>query len=254
MMAQGLQPLAVTLATHGHSVCSPLFPGSTSPSKVGLMYRSIGGYGPEHLCFVAGFDVDARKVRRPLGEALRAPPNCAMDHVGEISLMAVEPDAVVYEGPVLDGIAPHMSQYDPSVTFVPSPEPQALSQEEVEAVLRETQTAVVINYLPVGSHVASRFYIEAAINAGCHVVNCIPTYISTEEARRLEQKFIDRGLTLVGSDMRSAWGASRLSEVLQGALLDAGCMVTQHIQCNMAAGATQGTEHVRNGVTANTGK
>jgi myo-inositol-1-phosphate synthase len=61
-------------------------------------------------------------------------------------------------------------------------------------------------------------------------------------------------LTIVGSDMRSAFGASRLSEVLQGAMLDAGLMVTQHIQMNFAAGTTQGQEHVRSGVTANTGE
>lgn len=86
------------------------------------------------------------------------------------------------------------------------------------------------------------------------MVNCIPTYISTDEARELEQRFIDKGLTIVGSDMRSAFGASRLSEVLQGAMLDAGLMVTQHIQMNFAAGTTQGQEHVRSGVTANTGE
>lgn len=69
---------------------------------------------------------------------------------------------------------------------------------------------------------------------------------------KIEQKFIDAGLTIVGSDMRSAWGASRLSEVLQGAMLDSGLMVTQHIQTNMAAGSTQGQEHIRTGRTANT--
>ena len=67
-----------------------------------------------------------------------------------------------------------------------------------------------------------------------------------------EQRFIDAGLTIVGSDMRSAWGASRMSEVLQGAMLDSGLMITQHIQMNMAAGSTQGQEHIRTGRTANT--
>ena len=111
---------------------------------------------------------------------------------------------------------------------------------------------VVINYLPVGSERASEFYMDAAIKAGCHFVNCIPTLISTKASQRVEQKFIDAGLTIVGSDMRSAWGASRMSEVLQGAMLDSGLMVTQHIQTNMAAGSTQGQEHIRTGRTANT--
>ena len=69
---------------------------------------------------------------------------------------------------------------------------------------------------------------------------------------KIEQRFIDAGLTIVGSDMRSAWGASRMSEVLQGAMLDSGLMITQHIQMNMAAGSTQGQEHIRTGRTANT--
>ena len=76
--------------------------------------------------------------------------------------------------------------------------------------------------------------------------------ISTKDAMETEQRFIDAGLTIVGSDMRSAWGASRMSEVLQGAMLDSGLMVTQHIQMNMAAGSTQGQEHIRTGRTANT--
>jgi myo-inositol-1-phosphate synthase len=75
--------------------------------------------------------------------------------------------------------------------------------------------------------------------------------ISTKDAMETEQRFIDASLTIVGSDMRSAWGASRMSEVLQGAMLDSGLMVTQHIQMNMAAGSTQGQEHIRTGRTAN---
>ena len=94
--------------------------------------------------------------------------------------------------------------------------------------------------------------MDASIKAGCHFVNCIPTLISTKDSQRVEQKFIDAGLTIVGSDMRSAWGASRMSEVLQGAMLDSGLKVTQHIQMNMAAGSTQGQENIRTGRTANT--
>ena len=93
---------------------------------------------------------------------------------------------------------------------------------------------------------------QAALDAGVHFVNCIPTLISTKETMEIEQKFINKGLTIVGSDMRSAWGASRMSEVLQGAMIDSGLMVTQHIQMNMAAGSTQGQENIRTGRTANT--
>jgi myo-inositol-1-phosphate synthase len=127
-----------------------------------------------------------------------------------------------------------------------------LSFDEIKQILIDKKVDVVINYLPVGSERASEFYMDAAVKAGCHFVNCIPTLISTKDTMKIEQKFIDAGLTIVGSDMRSAWGASRLSEVLQGAMLDSGLLVTQHIQTNMAAGSTQGQEHIRTGRTANT--
>jgi myo-inositol-1-phosphate synthase len=219
--------------------------------QVGMMYADIGGYTVNDIKFVCGFDVDVRKVNKPLKESLRAKPNCAMDHVKEISDVCIEKGAIVYSGPELDGIAPWMLEYPEAVSFRTGAIP-AESFDRVVDLLKYHRVDVLINYLPVGSEDASKFYIDAAIKAKCHVVNCIPTLISTKDAVEYEQKFIDAGLTIVGSDMRSIWGASRLSEVLQGAMLDAGLMVTQHIQMNMAAGSTQGQENVRTGRTANT--
>lgn len=222
---------------------------------VGLMYQDIGGYEVNDITYVCGFDVDIRKVNQPLKVALRAQPNCAMDHVAEIAdtgiYAAVEKGALVYSGPELDGVAPWMLDYPEEVSFRTGAIP-AESAQRVTELLKYHKVDVVVNYLPVGSEEASRFYIDAAIRARCHVINCIPTLISTAEAQEYEQKFIDAGLTIIGSDMRSAWGASRLSEVLQGAMLDSGLMVTQHIQTNMACGSTQGQEQVRTGRTANT--
>lgn len=218
---------------------------------VGLMYPEIGGYTVNDIEFVCGFDVDIRKVNKPLKEALRAKPNCAMDHVKEITDACIEKGAMVYSGPELDGIAPWMREYPESVSFRTGAIPAEPSERVVE-LLKYHRVDVVINYLPVGSEEASKFYVDAAIKAKCHFINCIPTLISTKDAVETEQKFIDAGLTIVGSDMRSIWGASRLSEVLQGAMLDAGLMVTQHIQMNMAAGSTQGQENIRTGRTANT--
>ena len=223
---------------------------------VGLMYPDIGGYQAKDIEFVIGFDVDRRKVNRPLAEALRAEPNCAMNHVAAIDdtsngFGCIKPGAMVYSGPEYDGVAPHMLDYPEEVSFRTGAEGH-LSFDEIKDLLMAADVDVVINYLPVGSERASEFYMDAAIKAGCHFVNCIPTLISTKASQRVEQKFIDAGLTIVGSDMRSAWGASRMSDVLQGAMLDSGLMVTQHIQTNMAAGSTQGQEHIRTGRTANT--
>jgi myo-inositol-1-phosphate synthase len=224
---------------------------------VGLMYPDIGGYTTKDILFVCGFDVDIRKVNRPLREALRAKPNCAMDHVEKIyethehPSACVEKGAMVYSGPEMDGIAPWMLEYPEDVSFRTGAIP-AESYDRVVELLKYHKVDVLINYLPVGSEEASKWYINAAIDARCHVVNCIPTLIDTTVAMEYEQKFIDAGLTFIGSDMRSGWGASRLSEVLQGAMLDSGLMVTQHIQMNMAAGSTQGQENIRTGRTANT--
>jgi len=219
--------------------------------NVGLMYPDIGGYTVNDIEFVCGFDVDIRKVNHPLKDALRALPNCAMDHVYEITDACVSPDAIVYSGPELDGIAPHMLDYPAEVSFRTGAIP-AESFDRIVQLLKYHKVDVIINYLPVGSEEATKFYVDAAIKAKCHFINCIPTLIDYEVAQEVEQRFIDNGLTIVGSDMRSGWGASRLSEVLQGAMLDSGLMVTQHIQMNMAAGTTQGQENIRTGRTANT--
>ena len=218
---------------------------------VGLMYETIGDYKAEDIQFTIGFDVDRRKVGKPLTEALRAKPNCAMDHVDEIDDTCVAEGASVYSGPVLDGVAEHMLDYPSDVSFRIGAE-TALSFGEIVEKLKEAEVDVLINYLPVGSESATKYWLDIAIEAKVHFVNCIPTVIGTEDTKRIEQKFIDNGLTIVGSDMRSAWGASRMSEVLQGAMLDSGLVVTQHIQMNMACGSTQGQEHIRTGRTANT--
>lgn len=218
---------------------------------IGLMYHDIGGYTVEDIKFVVGFDVDRRKVNRELKDALRALPNCAMDHVDEIDYTSIKPGAMVYSGPELDGVAPHTLDFPEEVSFRTGAE-AALSFDDIVKHLVDNEVDVIINYLPVGSEKATKFYIEVALAAECHFVNCIPTIIGTTEAQKVEQSFIDKGLTIIGSDMRSAWGASRLSEVLQGAMLDGGLAVTYHVQTNRIGGATQGKENVINGVTSNT--
>ena len=219
--------------------------------KVGLMYPDIGGYTVNDIEFVCGFDIDPRKVGTHLINALRSRPNCAMDHVDSLDFTCVNSLAEVYSGPELDGVASHMLDYPEEVSFRTGAD-TALSKKQVADKLNFHKVDVVINYLPVGSEKATEFYMAACLEAGCHFVNCIPTLIETNKSKLVEQSFIDKGLTIVGSDMRSAWGASRLSEVLQGAMIDSGLQVTQHIQMNMAAGSTQGQENIRTGRTANT--
>lgn len=219
--------------------------------NIGIGHRDVGGYDITDMQFVVGFDVDARKVGQPLREAIYAKPNCNMRVVDSVNDVVPE-HAIVVRGPTLDGIAPHMREYPEDVTFVEDTSIIPVDVEEYQNTLKHYNVDVLLNYVPVGSDEAAKFYIENAIKAGVHVINCMPSYISTEDARKLEQLAIDNDVTIVGSDMRSSVGASRLSEIIEGMMLDAGLLCTQHIQTNMAAGTTQGQENVRIGRTANT--
>ena len=219
------------------------------PDMPGLMYQNIGGYTADDIEFVTAYDIDPRKVGLPLEEAIRKKPNCAMEI--ESSPEEVCNNAIVQMGSVLDGVADHMLEWPEEVSFriADLPEP---SLQEVADHLKEKEVKILINYLPVGSELASEFYISAALEAGINVINCIPTFISTKAATKLEQRFIDKGLVIIGSDMRSGVGASRVSEVLQSLFLDSGAKVTQHIQTNMAAGCSQGQEYIQTGSWCNT--
>ena len=219
---------------------------------IGLMFQEIGGYSAEDIEFVVGFDVDARKVGQRLNKALYAKPNCNMQvFPPNHDMSCIASKAKVYRSPTLDGIAPHMKDLNEGITFVEDTSTTPITASEYRDLLKQYEVDVLLNYMPVGAEEAARFHIENAVKAGVHVVNCMPTYISTKDAMELERLAFENNVTLVGSDMRSDYGASRLSEVLQGSIMDSGLLVTQHIQENKASGATQGDMR-RTGRTANT--
>src|SRR5438046_2268394 len=132
----------------------------------GLMHVNVGGYHVRDIQFVAAFDVDARKVGRDLSEAVFAEPN------NTIRFADVRPIGVtVRPRRTLDGIGQYLSG-----VIQPSEEPEA----DVASVLRAAQADVLVNYLPVGSEQATRWYMEQALAAGCAVVNCIPVFIAKD--------------------------------------------------------------------------
>lgn len=218
---------------------------------IGITYLEIGGYKVTDLEFVLGFDIDKRKVKKSLKEAIYALPNCNMRVIDPSSdFGCISKNAKVFMGKLLDGVSPHMLEYPEEVSFRVADEPE-ITSIEFQSLLKENKVDVLLNYLPVGSELASKFYIENAILSGVHIVNCIPSFISTTEMKKLELLAIENEVTIVGNDMRSQFGASRLSEILQGSMLDNGLEVTQHIQTNMAAGNSQGDNFI-GGRTANT--
>ena len=188
----------------------------------GVMHSDIGGYRAGDIEVVAAFDVDPRKVGKPVGEAIFSAPNCARVFQAEVPA-----GPVVQMGPALDGVSEHMASQPEEVGFrVADAEPVDVAQ-----VLRDSGADILVNYLPVGSQEATEFYAQCAIDAGVAFLNCIPVFIASNPV--WEQKFIDAGLPLIGDDMRSQVGASVLSQVLQELAFDRGAEVEFHQQINI---------------------
>jgi myo-inositol-1-phosphate synthase len=194
----------------------------SGPEIVGLMHPSVGGLRPGDIEVVAAYDVDRRKVGRPLEEAIFAKPNCAMAIEKDL-----DPSGVVVEmGPVLDGIAPHMADY---------PDDEAIRAAEAAPVdvaesLRRAKAEVLVCYMPVGSEQAVRHYAGAALAAGCAFVNCVPVFIASDPA--WAAKFRDAGLPLIGDDIKSQLGATILHRMLARLFGDRGVELMRTYQLN----------------------
>ena len=188
----------------------------------GVMYPDIGEYSADDIEVVAAFDVDKRKVGKPIGEAIfESPNNTRVFHTD------VDDDTVVQMGIPLDGVAAHMTDYHEDVNFQVSDEPHA----DITRILKDREVDIVVNYLPVGSQKATEFYVNAAIQADVAFLNCIPVFIASNPV--WEKRFIDAGLPIIGDDMKSQFGASILSQILQETLFNRGHSVQFHQQLNV---------------------
>ncbi len=188
----------------------------------GLMHQDIGGYKPWDIEVVAAFDVDERKVGKDLSEAIFAPPNCTKVFFSDVPKLGVE----VCMGPVMDGVASHMEEYPPQKRFlVADREPV-----DVKRVLQDSGAEVVVNYLPVGSEEGVRFYAQAALEAGCAFVNCMPVFIASSE--EWGQRFQEAGLPVVGDDIKSQLGATITHRVLANLFSQRGVSLDKTYQLN----------------------
>ncbi len=192
----------------------------------GIMHEDIGGYKPWDIEVVAAWDIDARKVGYDVAEAIFNPPNCTTVFQKNIPNLGVK----VRKGKVLDGFAEHMKNYPPENAFVLS-DAREDSLETVTKVLVESQADVLINYVPVGAEKAARYYAEAALNAGVAFVNCMPTFIVSDEewAKRFEAE----GVPAVGDDIKSQVGATITHRVLAQLLMDRGVKIDRTYQLNV---------------------
>jgi myo-inositol-1-phosphate synthase len=190
---------------------------------LGLMHRRIGGYAPGDLEVVAAFDIDARKVGRPVSEAIYAPPNCCIKILDKVSLSPV----IVQMGPVLDGVSPHMANYPPEQSFVVSQEKPV----DVARVIKESGAEVLLNYMPVGSEEAARYYAESCLQAGVSFINCMPTFIVSDPV--WGARFQEAGIPAAGDDVKSQLGATILHRALVHLLQKRGLTMDRTYQLNV---------------------
>lgn len=182
----------------------------------GLMHVRLGGYHVSDIEFSAAFDVSAAKVGTDLAQATFAEPNNTI-RFAEIPTTGVR----VERGPTLDGLGKYLREM-----IVEAEEPPV----DVASVLTETRTDVVVSYLPVGSERATQFYAEQALAAGCAFVNCIPVFIASQKHWR--RRFEERGLPLIGDDIKSQVGATIVHRVLANLIRERGVRLDRTYQLN----------------------
>jgi myo-inositol-1-phosphate synthase len=182
----------------------------------GLMHARFGGYHVGDIQFSAAFDIDERKVGRDLSEAIWQVPNNTVKFADVPHL-----DVPVHRGMTHDGLGVYLSQM---IKKAPG------STADIANILRETKTDVVVNYLPVGSEMATKWYVEQILDAGCAFVNCIPVFIAREAYWR--RRFEDRGLPVVGDDVKSQVGATIVHRVLTRLFMDRGVRLDRTSQLN----------------------
>ena len=182
----------------------------------GLMHVQLGDYHVGDITFTAAFDIDANKVGKDLGEAIFTAPNntykfADVPHVG----------CPVYRGMTHDGLGKYLSQVIKKASGETS---------DVVNILKDTRTDVVVSYLPVGSEEATKWYVEQVLQAGCAFVNCVPVFIAREPY--WQRRFRDRGLPIIGDDIKSQVGATIVHRTLARLFVDRGVRLDRTYQLN----------------------
>ncbi|MCJ7491706.1 MAG: inositol-3-phosphate synthase [Dehalococcoidia bacterium] len=182
----------------------------------GIMHSNLGGYHIGDVNFVAAFDIDANKVGKDLSEAIYTPPNNTFKFA-EVPSMGVR----VHRGMLHDGLGKYLSEI---ITKAPGP------TDDIVGILRDTETHVVLNYLPVGSEEATKWYVEQVLTAGCGLINCIPVFIAREPY--WQDRFKERNLPVIGDDIKSQVGATIVHRVLTRLFRDRGVRIDRMYQIN----------------------
>jgi len=183
----------------------------------GLMHVNLGGYHIRDIEFTAAFDVTSDKVGKDLSEAIWAHPNDTIKFA-EVPQTGIK----VSRGMTHDGLGKYISEV---VTKAPG------ETDDVVGILRDTQTDVVVNYLPVGSDAATKWYAEQVLEAGCAMVNCMPLFIAREAY--WQRRFEEKGLPIIGDDIKSQVGATITHRVLTSLFRERGVRLDKTMQLNV---------------------
>ena len=184
---------------------------------IGLTAYNIGGYEPGDIEVVAAFDVADTKVGKDISEAIYARPNNTIT-VAEVKQTGV----TVQRAPTMDGIGRHLSKI-----VTPSQEPEV----DVKKVLRDSGAEMLVNYLPVGSTNAVRYYATQALESGIGFLNAIPVFIASEP--KWQQAFADKKIPLAGDDVMSQLGATVVHKTLVKLFVDRGVLIDGTYQLNI---------------------
>jgi myo-inositol-1-phosphate synthase len=190
---------------------------SPEDSVPGLMHVDLGGYHISDIEFVAAFDVVQGKVGADLADAIWAHPNDTIKFA-DVPKTGIK----VSRGMTHDGIGKYMAQV---VEKAPG------QTDDVVGILKETGADVVVNYLPVGSEAATKWYTEQILEAGCAMVNCMPVFIARENY--WQKRFEDAGLPIIGDDIKSQVGATITHRVLTTLFGDRGVHLDRTMQLNV---------------------
>ena len=182
----------------------------------GLMHVNLGGYHVSDIEFSAAFDVVDTKVGKDLSEAIFAFPNNTY-HFSDVPKLNIP----VHRGMTHDGLGKYLKQI---VKKAPGP------TDDIIKILRETKTDVVVNFLPVGSEMATKWYVEQVLEAGCGFVNAIPVFIASSDY--WSHRFVEKGLPIIGDDIKSQVGATILHRVLASLFVDRGVRLDHTYQLN----------------------
>jgi len=201
------------------------YKSKNSKDAIGLMHWDIGGYKPYDIEVVAAFDIDKRKVGKDVSEAIFEYPNCTTVFCKNIPQANVK----VKKGVVLDGFSEHMKEYDDRYTFVLDSDRES-SKEEIVNTLRDSGADMLLNYLPVGSEKATRFYAECVLEVGIAYINNMPAFIASDPER--VNKFKEKNIPIIGDDIKAQLGATITHRTLADLFKKRGVKLERTYQLN----------------------